>query len=204
MKRKFTTPLIAFSICLLLLPFTSLATISGDGTGTAATVSAGWGSTETFDKVPTGTTTSFHDFTLTPNTNTDTVVLDGRLWIMFRGNDSEAVARYAPTVPIKTWAMSFDAFTPRNGASYRLENPVPGLYGLKAMLVGSDGKDVTGIELLVGPQNLEGILSFNAATGNWIRESSGIYCRHCPTEAPNRNPRLTAIRFRSPAPPRTP
>ena len=175
MKRQITSPLIAFLICLMLLPLSSLATVAGDGMGTPPMVSAGsWGSGENFDAVQTGTNHSFNDFTLSPNLNTDAVVLDGRLWIMFRGNDSSAVAGYSPATSQNTWNVSFDAFTPRNGASYLVENSTPGRYGLKAMLVGGNGNNLTGIELLVGPKKIEGILSYDAATGNWIKEATGI------------------------------
>ena len=172
MKMRIGTPFIAISICLMLLPFTSLVAVSG--TGPAALTSVNDGSTETFDNVKTGTVLSFNDFTLAPNYNTDTVVLDGRLWIMFRGNDSSPVVRYAPAFTGTDWTISFDAFTPRNGASYSVQNKVPGLYGLKVMVTGSNGKNLTGIELLVGPRGTEGVLSYDAADHSWNMESSGI------------------------------
>jgi len=159
----------------MLLPLSSLATVAGDGMDAPQIMSSGgWGSGENFDEVQTGTNHSFNDFTLSPNYNTDAVVMDGQLWIMFRGNDSSAVAGYSPTTSQNTWNVSFDAFTPRNGASYLVENPIPGTYGLKAMLVGADGNNLTGIELLIGPKKVEGILSYDASTGNWNKEAAGI------------------------------
>ncbi|HEY3421255.1 MAG TPA: hypothetical protein VGK23_11960 [Methanomassiliicoccales archaeon] len=109
-----------------------------------------------------------------PNTNTDTVILDGRLWIMFRGNDSAIVARYSPHAIQNTWNISFDAFTPRNGASYHMKNLTCGTYGLRTMLVNGAGQNITGIELLVGPSDMEGILTYDPISGSWNRESAGI------------------------------
>ena len=45
---------------------------------------------ETFDGVATGTTSGFNDVKLSGSANTDLVVLDGRLWIMYRGTKIEA------------------------------------------------------------------------------------------------------------------
>ena len=55
MKRQITSPLIAFSICLMLLPLSSLATVAGDGMDAPQIMSSGgWGSGENFDEVQTG------------------------------------------------------------------------------------------------------------------------------------------------------
>ena len=176
MKRQYASMLIAVLLCLLLLPLTNLVNVSDAAGGSAAplTASPGWGTTETFDMVSTGTTGQFKDFVLSPNPNTDAVVLDGRVWIMFRANDSALVAKYTPTVVQRAWNMSFDAFTPRNGASYASVDRTSGTYGLKAMLVDAMGRNVTGVELLIGPSSVEGILTFNSISGRWNRESAGI------------------------------
>ena len=175
MRRQFASTLISVLLCLLLLPLTNLVNVSdAAGDSGAPLTPYSWGSTETFDMVPTGTNGHFNDFVLSPNPNTDAVVLDGRLWIMFRGNDSALVAKYSPAVMQNTWNMSFDAFTPRNGASYETVNRASGTYGLKAMLVDATGQDVTGVELLIGPSSVEGILTFNSRSGLWNRESAGI------------------------------
>ncbi len=52
-----------------------------------------WGSIETFDHVTTGTQGSFGDVALYPNGNCDAVVLNGRVWLMYRGNESRMVAQ---------------------------------------------------------------------------------------------------------------
>jgi hypothetical protein len=176
MKRQLATTLISLLLCLLLLPLTNIVLVSEAGGESGASLSAtnGRGSVETFDRVPTGTTGNFSDFMLLPNPFTDVVVLDGRLWVMFRGNSSDLVARYSPQVTENTWNLSFDAFTPRTGASYAALNMTAGYYGLRAMLVDRDGQNFTGVELVVGPSDLEGILTFNAASGSWTRESAGI------------------------------
>ena len=144
MKRQLASMLISVLLCLLLLPLTNLVNVSDAVGGSAAplTASPGWGSTETFDMVSTGTNGQFKDFVLSPNPNTDAVVLDGRVWIMFRGNDSALVAKYTPTVVQSAWNMSFDAFTPRNGASYASVDRTSGTYGLKAMLVDARGRRI--------------------------------------------------------------
>ncbi len=177
MKRQIASPLIAFSICILLLPLASLATIAvamENPEVSPITSADGWGSSETFDNVPTGTVHSFNDFALSPNLNSEAVVLGGRLWVMFRDNDSALLAKYSPSVLQNRWNISFDAFTPRNGASYNIGNHIPWRYGLKAMIVGSDGRNITGIELLIGPSNVEGILSYDPVSGDWTREAAGI------------------------------
>jgi hypothetical protein len=176
MKRQLATTLVSLLICLMILPLTSLVNAS-EGTvesSSALSNSNGWGSAETFDRVPTGTIDHFNDFVLSPNTRTDTVVLDGRLWIMFRGNDTALVARYSPQVAQNTWNITFDVFTPRNGASYSALNQTYGSYGLKIMLVDGNGQNITGIELLAGSLDREGILIYDATSQSWTRESAGI------------------------------
>ena len=42
------------------------------------------------------------------------------------------------------------------------------------MLVDAMGQNITGIELLVGPSDVEGFLTYNAISGLWTRESAGI------------------------------
>ena len=166
-----------FLICAMLMPLATLETVAASGNGpegVALLVDQRSVSYETFDRVPTGTTNSFNDFSLSPNPNTDTVILDGRLWVVSRGNDTSLVAKYSPNISLSTWNISIDAFTLRNGASYRVESQVPGTYGLKAMLVGSDGTNVTGIELRVGPTGTEGVLSYDGTSRTWTKEASGI------------------------------
>jgi hypothetical protein len=177
MKRQHASPFISILICLMLLPLTTIVTASetADGSGAPSlTYDTGKGTVETFDNVPTGTTGNFNDFVLSPNPNTDTVILDGRLWIMFRGNDTSLVAKYSPHGTDNTWNLSFDAFTPRNGESSQVQNQTGGTYGLRAMLVDGNGQNISGVELMIGPSDLEGILVYEAATGSWTRESAGI------------------------------
>ncbi len=176
MKRQFSSPLISLLICLMLLPLsTSIGAAEGENdSGSTLSDSNGWGLAETFDNVATGTTVDFHDFKLYPNLFTDTVILDGKLWIMFRGNDSALLAKYSPIAADDTWNVSFDAYTPRNGASYWAQNVTCGTYGLRIMLVDGNGNNITGIELLIGPEAQEGILTFDAQTGAWTMQSAGI------------------------------
>ena len=116
-----------------------------------------WGSTETFDHVPTGTQGSFNDVALYPNGNCDAVVLNGRVWLMYRGNESRMVAKYTPTVSASAWNLSFEAFAPRDLSSYDGVGHQPGVYAIKALLNDSAGSLVSGIELRVSEEGTQGI-----------------------------------------------
>jgi hypothetical protein len=123
------------------------------------------GSRVTFAGVPTGTTISLPDLNITGNSDTDVVVLDGALWIMYRASDKAEVARYHPYYPGSSWNISFEAYAPKTGSAYI--DMDPGIFGLRAT-IRNGSTELAGVELAVGNATSEGIYLLEESTWKLI------------------------------------
>ncbi|OPY31852.1 MAG: hypothetical protein A4E32_01456 [Methanomassiliicoccales archaeon PtaU1.Bin124] len=160
------------AVLLLLAALISPIYFSIDGSGAAAVTNTSY--VETFDGVATGTTDDFGDVHLSSSANADLVVLDGRLWIMYRGNESREIMRFSPHWGGGGWNLSFEAYTPREGSSYYGVGHKPGKYGLSALLADADGRIVAGVQLRAGDNGPDGEGVYILNGEKWVRLVSDI------------------------------
>src|SRR5512137_1930696 len=116
-RRSSLAPFIAlFLSAAFLLPVGTIR----EGSENASAVSGPgfWGTSETLWNVSTGThaPSSIHGLTLIPISATDSVVLDGFLYLMTKADMVGTVATYSPPdIPGRTndWNMSVEVTRPR-------------------------------------------------------------------------------------------
>ncbi len=163
-----TKPLVSLIlIAMILMPsFSMFDVASGQVIGSQGLV-------ETLDSATAGTHGVYGSLDITGNARTDAVILGGALWLMFTNNDSSMVCSYSPKTNANAWNISMDAYTPRIGASYCAAHQTPGLYGIRMMLKDVNGVNITGVELLAGTRDKEGIYVYTPANG-WTRAVAGL------------------------------
>jgi hypothetical protein len=140
-----------------------------------------WGVSETFSEVITGThgPISFGDFNLTNQSHTESIVLDGWLYVMTREGYNVfgdavtgTVANYTPSGPVDRdddWNLSAEITRPVEDSAYlahQIEN-VSGAQGLTVFLTNSSGTILAGVELVTGHPDNESIRVFNASESSW-------------------------------------
>ncbi|MGE5379426.1 MAG: hypothetical protein ACM3L5_00965 [Candidatus Saccharibacteria bacterium] len=113
-----------------------------------------WGTVETFSDAPLGTLNSYRQVALVQNQATESVVLDGAVWCMIKGNASNAVLlRYSPRIDGPSWNMSFECYAPQGTDFF---DPAYGVQriGLTATLIDTQGKELASVDLSYGnPSN---------------------------------------------------
>ena len=176
----------------VILAFVVIMPVSPVGPVTRDTVAASgpgfWGISETFSAVPTGThgPVLFDDFNLSSLSHTESVVLDGWLYVMTReGEDyygdavTGTVANYKPSGPIdreNDWNISAEITRPDEDSAYIASGieGVSGRQGLAIYLTNSSGTILTGVELVTGHPANESIRVFNAVDTSWAVVASDM------------------------------
>ena len=140
-----------------------------------------WGISETFNDVLTGThgPVSFGDINLSALSHTESVVLDGWLFVMTREGENFSgdavtgtVANYTPSGPADRdddWNISAEITRPVENSVYlanHIEN-VSGRQGLTVYLTNSSGAVLAGVELVTGHPDNESVRVFNASDSSW-------------------------------------
>ena len=140
-----------------------------------------WGSCESFANVSIGTDSPsvFNGLTLGPFLGTDTVVLDGFLYLMTRQNMVGTVATYAPLDPpgkTNDWNMSVEITRPREGSAYMSPNitEAAGEQALVVYLTDPAGTILAGVKLVTGNPANEAILAFDATASSWEMISNDL------------------------------
>ena len=136
-----------------------------------------WGYLETFDDAATGThgNSTFDNVTLMASVNTESVVLDGFMWIMSRGTsiDAENIVYDSPLPSNhKGWNLSYETYAPKENSAFT-NGPLLGTYGLRSHLLNEDGARVAGVEMSFGT-SIENISILNTTDGSWTRVSNQI------------------------------
>lgn len=168
--------ILAFVMIIPVLPvgpvISGVAAASGPGF---------WGISETFSNVSTGThgPALFGDFNLSAQSPTESVVLDGWLFVMTRegstflgGPVTDTVATYTPSGPAERdndWNISAEIIRPVEDSSYRaysIEN-ASGTQALAVYLTNKSGTILAGVELVTGHPNNESIRIFNPSDSTW-------------------------------------
>jgi hypothetical protein len=112
-----------------------------------------WGSIETFSDAPTGLMDKYRDVVLAQTSVTESVVLDGKVWCMVKGNTSDApLLYYRPTLASSNWNISFECYAPQ-GTDYFDRSLGIQHIGLTASLIDSQGKDLVQADLSYGNYN---------------------------------------------------
>ncbi|MBU1914123.1 MAG: hypothetical protein KJ563_02885, partial [Candidatus Thermoplasmatota archaeon] len=176
---------IAAASLSVLLAFVVIMPVSPVGPALSGVVAASgpgfWGISETFSGVLTGThgPVLFGDFNLSAQSSTESVVLDGWLFVMTREGMSlfgdavtGTVATYTPSGPAERgndWNISAEITRPVEDSAYlanHIEN-VSGRQGLTVYLTNSSGTALAGVELVTGHPDNESIRIFNASDSSW-------------------------------------
>lgn len=176
---------IAASSLSVILAFVVIMPVSPVGpalSGVAAASGPGfWGISETFSGVLTGThgPVLFGDFNLSAQSPTESVVLDGWLFVMTKEGVTLSgdpvtgtVAKYTPSGPAERsndWNISAEITRPVEDSAYityNIEN-VSGRQGLTVYLTNSSGTALAGVELVTGHPANESIRVFNASDSSW-------------------------------------
>ncbi len=109
-----------------------------------------WGSMETFAEAATGTLSWYHQVSLVQSANSESVVLDGKVWCLLRGNVTDQVLlRYKPQVQGDNWNYSVECYAPQAGNAF---DPSYGeqRIGLTASLVNGQGDALAAVNLSYG------------------------------------------------------
>jgi hypothetical protein len=172
----------SFAVILALVVIIPVSPVGPALSGVTAASGPGfWGISETFSGVPTGTNgpALFDDFSLSAQTHTDTVVLDGWLYVMTREGlnifgdaVTGTVANYTPSGPADRgddWNLSAEITRPVEDSAYvasGIENS-SGTQGLMVYLTNRSGTVLAGVELVTGHPANESIKVFNASDSSW-------------------------------------
>jgi hypothetical protein len=136
-----------------------------------------WGYIETFNGVKTGThgNATFANIAVKKSVNTESVVLDGFMWIMSRGIDSDVEDLvYEPPLPssMKGWNLSYEAYSPKDREAFAHGSSV-GKFGLRSYLFNDSDGRLAGVELSFGSPK-ESISLYNTSNGNWTKIAEDI------------------------------
>jgi hypothetical protein len=136
-----------------------------------------WGYLETFDGVATGAhgNSTLDEVILKQAVNTESVVLDGFIWIMSRGTsiDAENIIYDSPLPSNhKGWNLSYETYAPKENSAFP-KGTLSGNYGLRSYLLDENEERITGVEMSFGTSN-ESISILNTTYGNWTRVSNDI------------------------------
>jgi len=140
-----------------------------------------WGLSETFWNVSTGTRapSAFNDITLVPQTNTDSVVLDGWLWEMTKASMVGTVAWFSPSGPstrTNDWNISAEITRPREDSSYSASriSTAAGNQSLTVYLTNNGGLVLAGLSLTTGSSFGESIWIYDASSLSWTQVADDI------------------------------
>ncbi len=173
------------TFAFLVLTLTFAVPFAELGHETRAGISASgpgyWGSCEAFYDVPTGTVapTSFRGLDLVQYGSTDTVVLDGFLYLMTRANMIGTVGTYTPPDPpgrTNDWNLSVEITRPREGSAYEWPNitTAAGEQALIIYLTDPGGTILGGVKLVTGDPVTEAMLIFDATGASWETVASDL------------------------------
>ena len=164
---------------VVIMPVSPVGPALSDGA--AASGPGFWGISETFNDVVTGThgPVLFGDINLSAQSPTESVVLDGWLFVMTREGATFSgdavtgtVATYTPSGPAdrdNDWNISAEITRPVEDSAYLVtgsEN-ASGRQGLTVYLTNSSGTVLAGVELVTGHPDNESIRVFNASDSSW-------------------------------------